>query len=121
MEKQNDNIKKHIEIADKFARMPSQNPKRVKAYLAPDVMLKALLNPDETLKKIIEPNPGINLTISDFGLYEALMSIEPGDIVNWDNLIMLMRNSEFIFSGLGLKMTDERRNHLRECALKGKV
>lgn len=89
---------------------------RQKAMLAPDVILRILINPDENCLRMIQPNDKFIPVISDFGLYEALMSINHDDKVQWDNLILLLRNSKFVFSGLGSEMTEGRRKHLREVA-----
>jgi hypothetical protein len=90
--------------------------KKARAYIHPDVILQALINPSESVEKIIGPDK-VTPIVSDFALYEALMCVEPDDDFNVQNLIMLMRNSEFLFSGQGMNMTAERRKHLRKTAL----
>ena len=97
-------------------KMKEKNEKQ-KAFLAPDVILRFLINPDETGRKLLAPNETYGLVISDFGLYEALMCVEPNEKVAWDNLVLLMRNSDFLFTGKGINMTDDSRKHLRRIAL----
>jgi len=88
-----------------------------RAMLAPDIILKTMLNSDEHIEKLIEPNNNLHLVVSDFGLYEAIMCLNPDDNINWVNFMMLMRKCELVLSGINIEMHNERKEHLREVAL----
>lgn len=96
----------------------------MKAYLAPDIVLRLLINPDDANEtKRIFADEEVTLVLSDFALYEALHSCTAEELLEQgfvSRLIEICRRCEFFESGIpdiGLKCTEDRKAHLRNIAM----
>jgi len=83
-----------------------------KAMLMPDVILRMLINSKHDEKVIFEQKD-VKLVYSDFALYEALACVELGDKFCAENLYYLIKNGEYLPTGMFSEMDEERKEHLR--------
>ena len=71
--------------------------KPIKAYLAPDVILKFLVGNDEKTNKLfdMEQKDSMRFIISNYALYEAVQSLNEGELI-LNNLKKLLYVTEFM-------------------------
>lgn len=87
-------------------------------YLTSEAILKYFLNKSEQIDTLILcKGTEVNLTTTDFNLYEALGSIEERDNFNINKLIKFLE-AVHIESGSKRVLTHERVNELRNLAEK---
>lgn len=93
----------------------------MKAYLAPDIVLRLFINPHDVKNTIHLLKDGdTELILSDFALFEALMCCEPSE-VNPETLYQVLQSVTWLetdvpessFKGISL----ERKAHLRKIAM----
>ena len=99
--------------------------KPIRAYLAPDVILKFLVGKDEKVNELLglPQKKEMSLVVSNFALYEAVECLEEGELIlaNLKKLLYVTETMTFpenksIQEFLGKQSFKERKKKLRKVA-----
>ena len=100
----------------KIQKMKRMTDAKQTYYLTSEAILKYFLNKSEQINTLIMcRGDEVNLTTTDFNLYEALGSIEQRDNFNINKLIKFLE-SVHIESGVKRVLSHERAEELRKLA-----